>query len=361
MLRKAVLSGAAIAAAALLYLLAWPAPIDPVAVQPPRFRGPKTLGTNELLRRATFLGEGRVDAPEDVAFDDEARLYTGSADGRIVRIGLFNRAVESFADTGGRPLGLRFDPAGNLVVCDGLKGLLSIDRQGRISVLATEAEGTPIRAANNLDIARDGTIYFSDSSARFGIADHLYDLLEGRPSGRLLRYDPRTKQTSVLLRDLWFANGVALSSEEDCVLVCETYRYQIVRYWLQGKKAGTSDVFLGDLPGFPDNLSRGDWGLYWVALVTVRNPTADWLQPRPFAKKVLSKLPRAFWPKPEPFGLVLAVTTNGNVLRSFQDPGGRVMRQVTTAREWHGSLYLGTLDGDRVGRLMFLGTPLRTR
>src|SRR5262249_11217076 len=252
----------------------------------------------------------------------------------------------------GRPLGLRFDPAGNLVVCDALKGLLSIDPQGRISVLATEAEGAPIRAPNNLDIAKDGTIYFSDSSTRFGIDQHLYDLLEGRPSGRLLRYDPRTKQTSVLLRDLWFANGVALSWDEDSVLVCETYRYRILRYWLQGPKAGTSDVFVDELPGFPDNLCRGDLGLYWVALFTVRNPTVDCPRRRPFAKKVLSKLPRLLWPKPEPFGLVVGIAPTGNVAGSFQDPGGRVLRQVTTAREWNGALYLGTLDGDRVGRFI---------
>src|SRR5262249_61699525 len=144
--------------------------------------------------------------------------------------------------------------------------------------------------------------------------------------------DPRTKQTSVLLRDLWFANGVALSAEEDYVLVCETYRYQIVRYWLQGPKAGTSDLFIGDLPGFPDNLSRGDWGLYWVALFTVRNPEADWLQPRPFAKKVLSRLPRAFWPKPEPFGLVLGITPNANLLPTFPHPPPHRLPPLLTPR-----------------------------
>jgi sugar lactone lactonase YvrE len=361
MLRKVGLGAAALAAAILLYLTAWPAPIDPVVVQPPRSRGLAALGVNHVLEGATFLAEGQVDGPEDVAIDEEARLYTGTADGKIVRVELLSGAVEGFATTGGRPLGLRFDPAGNLVVCDAVKGLLSVDRDARVSVLATEAEGVPVRFANNLDVAKDGTVYFSDASSKFGPSEYLYDLLEGRPHGRLLRYDPRTKQTGVILRDLWFANGVALSADEDYVLVCETYRYRVLRYWLRGEKAGTADVFADDLPGFPDNLSRGDWGLYWLALFTVRNPTVDWLQPRPFAKKVLSKLPRPFWPKAEPFGLVVGLTVDGGILRSFQDPGGRHVRHVTTAREWHGSLYLGTLDGDRIGRLTPPGDPVLVR
>ena len=69
----------------------------------------------------------------------------------------------------------------------------------------------PFRFTDNLDLARDGTVYFSDASSRYGQADYMLDLLEARPHGRLLRYDPASRRTTVLLRDLYFANGVALS------------------------------------------------------------------------------------------------------------------------------------------------------
>src|SRR5206468_664343 len=62
---------------------------------------------------------------------------------------------------------------------------------------------------------RDGTVYFSDASDRFRQPDYLLDLFEARPHGRLLRYDPGSRRTIVLLRDLYFANGVALSQGED--------------------------------------------------------------------------------------------------------------------------------------------------
>jgi len=345
---------AALLAVAALYLGLWPAPIDPVAYQPPRDRGIYGgMLRNRLLDAATFMADGQVEGPEDLAFDAQAHLYTGTADGRIVRVGLLDRKVEPFAVTGGRPLGLRFDPAGNLVVCDALKGLLSVDRSGRVDVLATGAEGVPFRFTNNLDVASDGTIYFSDSSSKFGPTESLYDILEARPHGRLLRYDPRTKEARVLLRDLAFANGVALAYDEGSVLVCETWRYRITRYWLKGEKAGTTDVFADNLPGFPDNLSRGEWGVYWLALFTVRNPAADWLQPRPLAKKLLSKLPQIFWPKPAPFGFVVELNYDGMLMRTLQDPEGRHFRNVTTARERNGVLYLGSLEDHKIGRLMF--------
>jgi Strictosidine synthase len=41
---------------------------------------------------------------------------------------------------------------------------------------------------NNASIARDGTIYFTDSSSRFPLSAWRRDILEHRPNGRLLAY-----------------------------------------------------------------------------------------------------------------------------------------------------------------------------
>jgi sugar lactone lactonase YvrE len=346
-----VLVGLLVAGLGVLALL--PSPIDAVAYHPPpapSLTGP--LAPNELLRAAELLAEGRVHGPEDVAVDAEGRLYAATTDGS----GLIQRldadgTPRPFTETGGRPLGLRFAPGGKLLVCDSSRGLLSVDPEGRVTVLASEAEGVPFRFTNNLDVAQDGTVYFSDASGRFGQDGYLYDLFESRPSGRLLRYDPAAGKATVLLRDLFFANGVALSRDETFVLVNETYRYRTTRYWLKGEKAGTSDVFLDNLPGFPDNLDGTRKGTFWMALFTVRNPIADTLHPHPWAKNLIAKLPRFLWPRPAPYGLVLEIDESGRILRSLQDPGGQRVRHVTTAREHDGTLYLGSLDQLWVGRL----------
>ena len=332
-------------------LVLLPSPIDPEAWSPPApppLAGP--LAPNELLRDAALLAEGAVRGPEDLAFDAEGRVYAAAADGRIRRLTPEGR-LEDFATTGGRSLGIRFDAAGNLIACDLEKGLVSIDPAGKPTVLSNEAEGVPYAFINNLDIASDGTIYFSDASSKFHQKDYRFDLMEARPHGRLLRYDPQTRQTQVLLPKLYFANGIALSWNEDFLLVGETYRYRLTRYWLKGPKAGTTDVFLDNLPGFADNIDGNRKGSFWVAMFTVRNKVADTLHPRPWAKSLLAKLPLALWPRAERYGLVLEVDEEGRIVRSLHDPGGKRVFEITSAREHEGQLYLGNLEQSWIGRL----------
>lgn len=57
------------------------------------------------------------------------------------------------------------------------------------------------------------------------------------------------------------------------------------RHWLQGPKAGKSEIFVEHLPGMPDNIRNKDDGGYYVSLVSVKSPeTFDEL-------KFLAKLP----------------------------------------------------------------------
>ncbi|KAF1066437.1 MAG: hypothetical protein GAK45_01921 [Pseudomonas citronellolis] len=337
----------ALLAVLALYLALTPSPVDPLAWTPPK--APE-LAQNTALRQAELLGLGQIQGPEDTAVDRQGRVYAGLADGRVVRLD-GSAAAETFASTGGRPLGMDFDAQGNLIVCDAWKGLLEIDPQGHVRTLSTGANGVAFGFTDDLDIASDGRIYFTDASSRFHQPDYLLDLLEGRPHGRLLRYDPHSGNTEVLLDGLYFANGVALSAHEDFVLVNETYRYRITRYWISGPQAGQHEVFIDNLPGLPDNLQGDRKGTFWVALPSPRRSDADFLQGQPWLKRQLAKLPRSLWPKPTPYGLVLAIDENGKILRSLQDPGGEHLRMITSAKPVGDSLYFGSLDNNRIGRL----------
>lgn len=341
----------ALLAAVAVYLAITPSPIDPLAWEAPSMP-PMTgvLEPNDTLMKAELLGRGQLHGPEDTAVDARGQVYSGLHDGKIVRIKT-DGSVETFADTQGRPLGMDFDSAGNLIVADAYKGLLSIDRQGQIKVLTTEAEGVPFKFTDDLDISRDGTIYFSDASARFEQPDYLLDLLEARPHGRLLSYNPANGETKVLLKDLYFANGVALSANEDFVLVNETYRYRITRYWLSGDKAGTHDIFIDNLPGLPDNLQGDRNGTFWVALPTPRKADADFLHRHPWLKAQMAKLPRAFWPKAVPYGFAIAVNEQGEITQSLHDTSGTHLRMITSVKPVGDYLYLGSLDNDRIGKL----------
>lgn len=351
-LAKVIVLGLVLATAVFLVL---PSPIDPVAATPPPsmpLTGP--LEPNQKLRQAELLVKGKVQGPEDVHLDEAGRIYGGTIDGKIIRIAT-DGTLETFADTGGRPLGMDFDNAGNLIVCDADHGLLSIDPAGKITILSTEAGGVPFRFADDVEIAPDGLIYFSDASSKFDKTGYMLDLFEGRPHGRLICYNPGTLDATVLLDDLYFANGVAIDSSGEFLLVNETYQYRVRRYWLKGPKAGTSDTFIEHLPGFPDGISVTPRDTYWIALFTVRNDLADQLASLPFIRKQLAKLPASLWPKPDPYGFLVEVDKDGKVLRSLQDPGGEHVSIVTSSYERDGKLYFGSLLNDYIGKLTLDG------
>jgi sugar lactone lactonase YvrE len=326
------------------------APISPVTYAsspPPELSG--VLAANNLLQKAELLALGEIDGPEEVAVDSQGRVYMGTQDGKIMIL-TSDGKLDVFAETNGRPLGMQFDENENLIVCDADKGLLLINPQGEITVLAASANNLSFKLTDALDISSNGIIYFTDASSKYGQTEYLYDLLESKPHGRLLSYNPATAEIKVLLSDLYFANGVALSQQEDFLLVNETYRYRIVRYWLKGPKASTQDIFIDNLPGFPDNISSNGNGTFWLALFTVRNNVLDTLHAFPFLKAQMSKLPKALWPKPKPYGLVLALNEQAQITQSLHDPVGEHLKEITSAQEYDGYLYLGSLNNDRIGK-----------
>jgi sugar lactone lactonase YvrE len=348
---------AAIAIALFAYLAFWPVPIEPVAWDAPT--APALEGryaANERLAAVRRVGAGVGIGPEDVAVDATGNVFVGYEDGRIVRFAPDGGQHALLADTGGRPLGLEFDADGRLVVCDGYKGLLRIAMDGAIEVLATEADGLPFGFTNDLDIAPGGTIYFTDASSRFGPAMKARDdVLEHGGRGRLIRHDPATGATTVLLDGLQFANGVALAPDGRSVLVAQTGRYDVLRYWLEGDRAGTHEVFIDNLPGIPDGISSNGRDTYWLALFTVRNPVLDALSGWPRLRKVAYRLPEFLQPQPVPYAFVLGLSLDGEVVHNLQHPGRASFSPVTSATEARGRLYLGSLTQDSFGVLDLAG------
>ncbi|MFU8820536.1 MAG: SMP-30/gluconolactonase/LRE family protein [Gammaproteobacteria bacterium] len=344
---------AAIAVALFAYLAFWPVPIEPIAWDAPE--APALEGRyapNDRLAAVRRLGAGVGTGPEDVAIDAAGNIYVGYEDGRIVRFNPDGARHELLADTGGRPLGLEFDPDGRLVVCDGYKGLLRVSMDGAIEVLATEAGGLPFGFTNDLDIASDGTIYFTDASSRFGPAMKARDdLLEHGGRGRLMKHDPGSGTTTVLLDGLQFANGVALAPDGRSVLVAQTGSYDVLRYWLAGDQAGTHEVFLGNLPGIPDGISSNGRDTYWLALFTVRNPALDALSGWPRLRQLAYRLPEFIQPQPVRHAFVLGLSLDGEVVHNLQHAGADSFSPVTSATEAQGRLYLGSLTQDAFGVL----------
>lgn len=330
-----------------LYLALWPVPVDPVAWNAPvdaGFTGP--FAKNERLRALELLPIGGDHGPETIAVDAQGRVYTGTKEGRILRDG------RAWLSTGGRPLGLKFDRDGTLFVADSLRGLLRVTPDGRVTTLVSEI-GYP----NSVDVSPAGDVYITDSSAKFSprtwngsYEASLLDILEHGGHGRLLVYNPLTRETRTLIAGLNFPNGVAVSPDGAFVLVAETGGYRVLRHWLAGPNQGRTEPLIENLPGFPDNLTAGRDGRYWVGLVSPRNRLLDRLSGWPRLRKAVQRLPQFIRPKAVAYGHIVAIDANGRVLASLQDPEGRY-RLATGAAETEEFLYVSSLEMPSLARM----------
>jgi len=336
---------------AIVYLLVAPVPITPAAWTPPV--APTLTGQYEQNNRLAHtdrlsLGDGR--SPEDVAIDSGGRIYGGFDDGRIIQLQPDGTQPHIFANTQGRPLGLAFDPAGNLIVADAIKGLLAIDKSGTIKVLATEVDGAKFGCLNDLDVGVDGTIYFTEASRKFPMSQFANDILEHQPNGRFLAYDPKTQKTRTIVDGIYFANGVAVSPDQSFALVNETGLYRVLKVWLTGPKQGQRDVFIDNLPGFPDGISSNGKGKFWLALVTPRDAVFDKILPYPFARKIVYRLPQVLQPAPKRYSFVLGLDENGKVVDNLQNGAADCYAEIANVVEHDGVLYFGSIAESTIGK-----------
>lgn len=293
---------------------------------------------NAILARAARWNVSGV-GPEDVVIDGEGNAIAGLVDGRIIRMSAPDAEPDVIADVGGRPLGIEWY-GDDLLVCNADLGLQLVSRSGTVKTLVDSFEGSRLLFTNNAAVASDGSIFFSDTSQRWTIHEYVADMLEGRPTGRVFRRDPEG-DVAVIAERLAFANGVALNEDESILYVAETSRYRIHRYALTGPRSGTAEVFVDNLPGFPDNLTFGN-GTLWMAAPSPRQAVVDMLMPRPWLRQVTHRLPDPLKPKPVRHGMVLGFDETGAVMHNLQDQTGSVA--ITTSARWYGgSLYIGTL------------------
>ena len=332
---------------AMILLPRW-APVNAVSWTPPYNPGLTGIfAANQALSAITEVPVGT--APEHVACDAQGRLYTSLDGGAVLRSDTQGQWLE-LGNTGGRPLGLRPDGQGGLWIADSMAGLLHMDANGDITILATDLDGVPLRFVDDLDVDSSGRIWFSDASQRFDYTQVALDFFEGSRTGRLLRYDPATQQTDVMMSGLFFANGVTLGPNEDYVLVNETGMGRVHRLWLKGEKTGQQDVFIDELPGTPDNIRFDGENTFWIAMPSLR-ASIDLLAPLPRLRALLSFLPIPWLEAAaQPASFVIGVNLDGEVVHNLQDQDN-AFHYITGVTPCGDTLYLGSLETEAIGIL----------
>ncbi len=316
---------------------------------------------NNKLRDVELIGVGQVEAPEDVILDADDNLYCGSRHGDIVKFYApdYTR-MEIFAHIGGQPLGLAFDRENNLNVCVGGMGLYRVRPDRTVERVTDETnrswssinDDSRLRLADDLDIADDGRIFFSEATTRYEMHEWPVDGLEARGNGRIVCYDPRNGSTKTLLKGLRFPNGICIASDKQSILFAETWGNCIKRYWFDGPRKGEVSMVIDNLPGYPDNINLASDGNYWLALVGMRSPAYDLALRMPgFRRRMAKRVPLDEWLFPNiNTGCVLKFSEQGEVIETLWDLGGVNHPMITSMREHKGHLYLGGILNNRIGK-----------
>ncbi|XP_004488079.1 protein STRICTOSIDINE SYNTHASE-LIKE 5-like [Cicer arietinum] len=326
-------------------------PIDPILLEVPQYVYSTPSTKNNQLQNVIKLGEGFLKQPEDVCVDKEGTIYTSTRDGWIKRLPRNGNWENWKYIDSSTLLGITTSKDGGLIVCDTSKGLYKVTEDG-FSLILSQVNGFPLSFADDVIEASDGSIYFSVASTKFGLHNWHLDVLEARPHGQLIKYNPTLNETTIVLDDLAFANGVALSKEEDYIVVCETWKFRCLRHWLKGVNKGKTDIYIENLPAGPDNINLAPDGSFWISLVQFTSEKMRFVHTSKVSKHLLASSPKLFnminraWKS----ATVVNVGTDGKIIRKFGDSEGKVINFVTSAVEFEDHLYLGSLTSDFVGK-----------
>ncbi|XP_061372438.1 protein STRICTOSIDINE SYNTHASE-LIKE 3-like isoform X2 [Gastrolobium bilobum] len=291
---------------------------------------PTDQDKHNLLQKSEVKFLNQVQGPESIVFDPLGRgPYTGLADGRILfwnghswvdfaytspnRSELCNPIASatpfSYVKTEhicGRPLGLRFDKK------------------------------------------TEGNVYFTESSAKYPRRNFIQLVFSADDTGRVLKYNTVTKETTVLMRNIQFPNGISLSKDGSFFVFCEGIIGRLRKYWLKGEKAGTSEI-MAILPGYPDNVRVNENGDFWVALHCRRNMYTYINGLYPNIRIVILKLPiptkiqYLFQIGGRLNAVIVKYSPEGKLLQILEDSEGKVVKAVSEVEEKDGKLWMGSV------------------
>lgn len=153
----------------------------------------------KLSGEFAFTEGPAADAKGNVFFTDQPndKIYKWSAEDNTISV---------FMDKTGRSNGLYFDHQGNLLSCADLENqLISIDKNQKITVLVNDFEGKKFNGPNDLWVAPNGGIYFTDPFYKRPYWKHTEMEL---PEKRVYYLSPDKKTVTIAAREFVAPNGI---------------------------------------------------------------------------------------------------------------------------------------------------------
>ena len=221
---------------------------------PERFR---RKGESSAWGRANKPGQNVECFIEGPSFDAQGNLYIVDIPyGRIFRISPSCEWTLA-AQYAGQPNGLKIHPDGRILIADYINGLMQLDiDSGQVSTLLAGRNGESFKGINDLTIASNGDIYFTDQG-QTGLQD---------PTGRVYRLNANGS-LDCLLDSGVSPNGLVLDRNETVLYVAMTRDNAVWRMPLTSQggsaKVGRFCSMFG--ASGPDGMAMDDAGNIAVA------------------------------------------------------------------------------------------------
>jgi sugar lactone lactonase YvrE len=220
----------------------------------------------------------------------------------------------------------------------------------------TDANSRAVAFCNDLDISADGKrVYFSEPYAYPGAAmgeAAFREAISLARNGRLWTFDLDRQSAQLVAQDFHFVDGVSVDPVgegiEESIVVSETPKFRLLRFFVGGPKAGTAEILQEGLPGMPDGLSRDEHGRIYVALYHGRPGSAAWIHAHPWIKPLLLRLPYELFPISHETGYLVLDPSGRQPLYLTLHDGQRV-RDISKVNPGRDGIYLASFQQDNQG------------
>lgn len=260
---------------------------------------------NNLLEEAGIVAERA--GLEDMAL---------APDGRVL-VACGHEVLALGADGALSPVSEHASPVTALAVLP--DGRVAVALGDRIEIdgaqVLTEAGGAPFHAITSLSVGRDGALLICDGSARRGVGEWQFDLMEKGASGRLVSFPPGGGAATVLQSGLCWAYG-AWQGGDGGILVSESWRHRL-------RRIGKGD--LGEMPGYPARITPTEDGGFWLAIFAARMQIVEFvLNETDFRREMMATIAPEHWISP-------AYSSGRDFLEPLQGGG---VKQMGILKPW---------------------------
>ena len=170
--------------------------------------------------------------------------------------------ITVFRDNSNAANGNTTDRNGNLFTCEHTARRLTLTTKDGSTTVITDksADGNRYSSPNDLVVHSNGSVYFTDPPYGLPRTEK-----KEQPGNYVFRYDPKTKQSTPVVKDFDMPNGLALSPDEKKIYVADSGRPHHIRVFDVNDDGSLANgrIFAVIDKGGPDGIRTDSAGRLW--------------------------------------------------------------------------------------------------